>query len=245
MNETTSGTGETPTEAPVSAFDFMLRVDAPATPAPGDALAQQSPTLTPHVFDFSDRPERTRPRATALEWLALAFSVIVPPLGLLLAIVARIIARRTHGWITRVLSIATVLGIVLSLVAGAAIVVANIIGQSEANQAKILADSAPFCASLAETPGVLEQPAYGWPTERLSIPDSIVAMQAYQSRWAALADIAPDGVRAGVRSVADAAQTLTNSLVTTQVIDRDRYVEQMTSVTNASGIPAYVARYCR
>ena len=112
-------------------------------------------------------------------------------------------------------------------------------------QARILAESAPFCASLDETPGVLDEPAYGWPTERLSIPDSIVAMQGYQSRWAALADIAPDGVRAGVRSVADAAQTLTNSLSTSRVIERERYLEQMTSVTNASGVSAYVAKYCR
>ena len=243
MNETTPGTGES--SAPVSAFDFMLRVDAPADPGATDTLARQEPTLTPHVFDFSDRPERTKPRTTALEWLALGFSVIVPPLGLLLAIVARIIANRTHGWITRVLSVATVLGIVLSLVAGAAIVVANLVGQSEAAQARILAESAPFCASLDETPGVLDEPAYGWPTERLSIPDSIVAMQGYQSRWAALADIAPDGVRAGVRSVADAAQTLTNSLSTSRVIERERYLEQMTSVTNASGVSAYVAKYCR
>jgi len=70
-------------------------------------------------------------------------------------------------------------------------------------------------------------------------------MQAYQDRWAGLAAIAPDGILPGVRSVADAAQSLTNSLVTTQVIDRARNLEQISTVTRASGIPAYVSTYCR
>jgi len=241
MNEATPGTGKAPQEAPVSAFDFMLRADAPAEAAPGDALVAPSPA----VLDFSDRPERTRPRASPLEWAALVLAVIAPPLGLVVSIVARVIASRTHGWITRVLSIATIVSIVLTIVVAASAVVSTLVGQGEAAQAKIVADSAPFCAALDETPGVLDLPGYGWPTERLSIPDSIVAMQAFQDRWAGLAAIAPDGVRAGVRSVADAAQSLTNSLVTTQVIDRDRNLEQISTVTRASGIPAYVSKYCK
>lgn len=240
MNEATPGTGEAPAEAPVSAFDFMLRADAPAEAAPGDAVVVATPT----VLDFSDRPERSKPRASPLEWAALALAILAPPLGLVVSIAARIVASRTHGWITRVLSIATVVSIVLTIIVAAGAVVSTLVGQSEAAEAKIVADSAPFCAALDETPGVLDAPGYGWPTERLSIPDSIVAMQAYQERWAGLAAIAPDGIRPGVRSVADAAQSLTNSLVTTQVIDRERNLEQISTVTRATGIPAYVAKYC-
>lgn len=240
MNDTTPGTGEAPTETPVSAFDFMLRADAPATAAPGDTLIAPGPTM----LDFSDRPDRTAPRPTPLEWAALVLAVIAPPLGLVLAIVARILASRTHGWITRVLGIATVVSIVLTIVVAAGAIVSTVIGQGEAARAQLVAESAPFCAALDETPGVLDLPGYGWPTERLSIPVSIVAMQAYRDRWAGLAAIAPDGIRPGVRSVADAAQSLTNSLTTTQVIDRDRNLEQISTVTRASGIPAYVAKYC-
>lgn len=241
MDDATPGTGHTPTETPVSAFDFMLRADAPATPAAGDALVAQ----TPAVLDFSDRPERTRPRASPLEWAALVLAVVAPPVGLLTSIAARIVASRTHGWITRVLRAATVVSIVLTVAVGIGAIASTVIGQREAAQATLVADSAPFCAALDETPGVLELPGYGWPTERLSIPDSIVAMQAYQERWAGLAAIAPDGILPGVRSVADAAQSLTNSLVTTQVIDRARNLEQISTVTRASGIPAYVSTYCR
>jgi hypothetical protein len=240
MNEAIPSTGEAPAAPPVSAFDFMLQADAAAAGSADETV----PTTTPSVLDFSDRPERTRPRASPLEWVALVLAVVAPPLGLVSAIAARIVASRTHGWITRVLSIATVVSIVLTVVVAAGAVVSTLIGQSEAAHDAIIAESAPFCAALDETPGVLDLPGYGWPTERLSIPDSIVAMQAYQERWAGLAAIAPDGVRPGVRSVSDAAQSLTNSLVTTQVIDRERNLEQISVVTRASGVPAYVAKYC-
>ena len=240
MNEATPGTEEAPAGTPVSAFDFMLSADAATRAAPDDAVVASSP----RVLDFSDRPERTKPRASPLEWAALVLAVVAPPLGLVVVIAARIVASRTHGWVTRVLSIATVVSIVLTVVVAAGAVVSALIGQSEAEQAKIVADSAPFCAALDETPGVLDLPGYGWPTERLSIPDSIVAMQEYQQRWADLAAIAPEGIRPGVRSVSDAAQSLTNSLVTTQVIDRQRNLEQISTVTHASGIPAYVTTYC-
>jgi len=240
MDEAKPGTGETGAEAPVSAFDFMLRADAPAEAAPGDA--PRAPT--PAILDFSDRPERTMPRASSLEWLALALAILVPPLGFIASITARIVASRTHGWVTRVLSVATVVSVVLTIAVGAGAIVLTVVGQREAAHAKIVSDSAPFCAALEKTPGVLELPAFGWPTERLSIPDSIVAMQAYHEHWSELAKIAPEGIRPGVRSVSDAAQSLTNSLVTTQVIDRTKNLEQMSTVTRASGIPGYVSTYC-
>jgi hypothetical protein len=48
-----------------------------------------------------------------------------------------------------------------------------------------------------------------------------------------------------VRSVANGAQSLITAVETTRTIDRQRNLEQMTTVTDASGIPAYVEKYCR
>jgi len=246
MNDATPGTGEAstdlvPIEPAPSAFDFLLRSDA-AAPVDDDA---GEPAPRPAAFDFSDRPEREVPKASPLEWASLGLAVVLPPLGLVLSVVAGFIARRTHGWTTWVVKTATVVGAILTVVLIAGGVVFTAIGNAEAADAKIVADSAAFCAALDETPGVLDQPGFGWPTERSAIPETIVGMQAYLDRWTSLTDVAPAGVRPGVRSVANAAQSLLTAVQTTQVIDRERNLSDINSVTSASGITQYVAKYCR
>ena len=245
MNDVASGTGETSTDlertaAPVSAFDFLLTTETP-TRAEDDA---EEP-LRPSAFDFSDRPERERPRAGALDWASLALAFLVPPLGLILSIVTRILSNAKNGWTTGVARAATVIGIILTIALVAGGIVFTAIAQAEAADAAIVAESAAFCAALDETPGVLEQPAFGWPTDRTALPETTLAMQAYHDRWAALTEVAPAGVRPGVRSVANGAQSLITAVETTRTIDRQRNLEQMTTVTDASGIPAYVEKYCR
>jgi hypothetical protein len=222
----------------------LLRSDAPDVAASTDDDAGDS-TPRPSAFDFSDRPEREVPKPSPLEWASLALAVVLPPLGLIVSIVAGFLARRTHGWTTWVVKTATVVGAILTVVLIVGGVVFTAIGNAEAADAKIVADSAAFCSLLDETPGVLEQPGFGWPTDRSAIPETIVEMQAYLDRWNALTDVAPEGVRAGVRSVADAAQSLLTAVQTTQVIDRQRNLDQISSVTQSSGVPAYVAKYCR
>jgi len=246
MNDATPGTGDASTElVPVeptpSAFDFLLRSDvaAPVDEEPGEGV--QRPT----AFDFSDRPEREVPKASPLEWASLALAVVLPPLGLVLSVVAGFIARRAHGWTTWVAKTATVVGAILTVVLVAGGLVFTAVGNAEAADAKIVADSAAFCAALDETPGVLDQPGFGWPTDRSAIPETIVGMQAYLDRWTSLTDVAPAGVRPGVRSVANAAQSLLTAVQTNQAIDRDRNLSDISSVTKASGVPQYVAKYCR
>lgn len=245
MNDAAPGTGKSSTDlervaAPISAFDFLLSTESPK-PAEGEA---EQP-LRPSTFDFSDRPERERPHAGALDWASLAFAFVVPPLGLILSIATRIYTNAKHGWTTGVARAATVIGIILTLALIAGGIVLNGIAQAEAAEAAIVADSAAFCAALDETPGVLDQAAYGWPNDRTTLPETTLAMQAYHDRWVALTDVAPSGVRPGVRSVANAAQSLITAVETTRSIDRQRNLDQMSQVTAASGIPAYVAKYCR
>jgi len=246
MNDAAPGTGDTstdlvPVEPAPSAFDFLLRSDAaaPVDEDPGEGVQR------PAAFDFSDRPEREVPKASPLEWASLALAVVLPPLGFLLSLVAGFIARRTHGWTTWVVRTATVVGAILTVALIAGGLVLTAIGDSEAADAKIVADSAAFCASLDETPGVLDQPGFGWPTDRSAIPETILGMQAYLDRWTALMDVAPEGVRPGVRSVTNAAQSLITAVETTKAIDRQRNLDQISSVTAASGVQQYVAKYCR
>jgi len=245
MNDATPGaeasTDLVPVEPAPSAFDFLLRSDVapPADEDPGESAPR------PAAFDFSDRPEREVPKASPLEWVSLALAVVLPPLGLIVSVVAGFIARRTHGWTTWVVKTATVVGAILTVVLVAGGLVFTAIGNAQAADAKIVADSAAFCAALDETPGVLEQPGFGWPTDRSAIPQTIVEMQAYLDRWTALTDVAPAGVRPGVRSVANAAQSLLTAVQTNQAIDRARNLSDISSVTSASGVTQYVAKYCR
>jgi hypothetical protein len=242
MNEAAPGTDVTP-EAPVSAFDFLLRTDVAAVDSTEVAVTTPAASAAP-AFDFSDRPERTVHRAGPVDWAALVLAIIAPPVGLLTSIVARILSSRTRGWTSAVARAATVVGIILTIALAIGGGVLTAIGQSDVAEAKLVADSAPFCASLAETPGVLELPGFGWPTEKTALAETLVAMQAYTDRWKGLTDVAPDGIRIGVRSVADAGQTLVSAVSSTQTIDRVKNLSQIESVTAASGIPAYVATYC-
>jgi len=245
MNDATQdapGTDIEPAAAPgeVSAFDFLLRSDD-AAPDP-DAHAVYA--ARPGAFDFSDRPERVKPHPTPLEWIGLALAVLLPPLGLILSIVAGFISRARNGWTTWVVRTGTTLGVILTIALVIVSVVLGAITRADDAEAAIVSASAPWCASLEETPGVLEQPAYGWPVERTSIPETLEAMKAYQLRWKELADIAPAGIRSETRSVAFAAQSLVTAVESTQFIDRAGNLAQMKAVTAAADLPAWVARYC-
>jgi hypothetical protein len=229
------------------------------TPSPifGDEAIAASPITAPPTgpVDYpatdtltaplgSLRP-RQRARTTGLGWAALVFAFLVPPLGFVLSLVARAFSLRRFRRTTSVISLALTLSIVFTLLAGAGGVVALVFAQAAEKEKQITADSQPFCTSLATTPGVLDQPAYGWPTDVKPLADSLVDMNAYATRWKALAAIAPDGIHKVVKSVVDAATTIINNVTVSQTIDRDANLASMVSVTSATtSIPEWVAKYC-
>ena len=212
----------------------------PSSPPPADLFT----SLRPTAITTGDRPERVRLRAGVGDWASLVLAVIAPPIGLVLSIVVRVVSWRRTGWTSGVVRTATVLGAVFTIIATLAGLVLSSIASDAAAEAKIAADSAPLCASLAETPGVLDAPAFGWPTETGTIAETLVAMKAYQERWQGLADVAPAEIRAGVNSVANAATTLVTTVETNKSIDRAGNLEQMSRITGGSGIPAFVGVYC-
>ena len=125
----------------------------------------------------------------------------------------------------------------LALVGGAAYAGYTVVNNSEL---EVKADSAQFCARLAETPGVLNQPGFGWTT-----PDNYLdAMTDYQARWAAIAAVAPPTIKPDVQRVADAATVLIDGVVASKTIDRPATLTKMDSVTSKTAIPAWAAKYC-
>ena len=186
----------------------------------------------------------TRLRAGIGDWLALVLAIVLPPIGLVLSIVVRAISRHRTGWSSAVARTATVLGTVFTIIAAMIGLVFGSVLADAAGEAQLRADSAPFCSSLAETPGVLETPGYGWSNDPLPIAESLEAMTAYQQRWSSLADVAPAPVRADVAAVAAGAQTLITEVETTRSIDRQGNLDRISTLTAGSAIPAFVGVYC-
>jgi hypothetical protein len=221
------------------AFAFLLT----ATPEPAADVPAVAGTAAP-VFDFSERADRRRPKATLPDWVSLALAIILPPLGLLVSIGVRIWSSRSNGWTTRVVRAATAISVVLSIALGVAVVVVGALEAEAEEKALIAAEAQPLCEALDTTPGVLESPAFGWPTARVAIPQTVEAMKVYRAQWVALADVAPTPIAAGVRSVAGTAQSIITSVESTQVLDRQRNLDQMTAVATSSGLTAWYGAYC-
>jgi hypothetical protein len=200
---------------------------------------QQSPT----PFVDTRRP-RQQARTSPLGWAALVFAILAPPLGLILSLITRSLSLKKYRRTTKPVNAALTVSIVFCFLLAASGAVGYAITQANADEAKIVADSKPFCDSLGTTPGVLDEPAYGWPIEVKSLTDTVVDMKAYEKRWQGLAKLAPTAIQTEVQSIAAAAKTVVDSVESTEVIDRQSNLDKMSSVTDATTIPTYVAKYC-
>ena len=248
MSQGTSGGAGTG----VPGFDSLLVDSVPATPVDPDSTEGNGSTSaavdgtgpTP-IFDFSDRQAPERPRTSVLGWVSLVLAFLAPPLGLVLSIIARIVARHRHGWRTWPVTLATGVSIALTVVVIVGGFLAGILGTQTAGVQAIVDESAPFCDSLAETPGVLDTAGFGWPTEASSVKASIAAMTEYRDRWASLAKIAPSGIADDAAAIAKVAAAQVDNATATRSIDPQASLDQVSRVSNATGIRAYTNKYCR
>jgi hypothetical protein len=212
----------------------------------GTPAVATPPVATPAIPTpiVATRRERPRARTGVLGWSAFAFAIVVPPLGFVLSLIARALSLRKYRRTTRVLNAALTLSIVLSVVLAAGGAVAYAFAQANADQAKLVAAARPFCVSLNKTPGVLDKPAYGWPTEVKALPDTVVDMMAFETRWEKLAKIAPEPIKLEVTSIGAAAKTIVGEVQSSDTINRQSNLARMNTVTSGTTIPAYVAKFC-
>ena len=155
-------------------------------------------------------------------------------------------ARSSKRRRARVDTRALALPIVLSFVVIAAIIGAGVTWLSlvQASETQVKADSAAMCSDLAATPGVLDQPAFGWPTDGANLASTLESMKAYRDRWTALAAAAAPTIKPDVTAVAAAATTIIEGINTSKTIDRPGSLAQMQSVTTATAIVSWVGKYC-
>lgn len=109
---------------------------------------------------------------------------------------------------------------------------------------QVAADSAPFCAEIASTPGVLSEPGFGWPTDGADLTTTLELMKEYQARWEGIAAIAHPTIAGDVELVAKAAASITQGIEVSKTIDRPATLAQMESVTSKTAIRAWADKYC-
>lgn len=129
----------------------------------------------------------------------------------------------------------------VAVVGGAAFAGYTLVNNSEL---EVKADSAALCANLAETPGVLSQPGFGWPTDGADLATTLELMKGYQTRWQTIAATAPPTIKADVTGVATAAGIIVEGIEASKTLDRPSTLAKMDSVTSKTAIPAWVAKYC-
>lgn len=216
---------------------------APSLLAPASA---SSPRRDPNApFDFQLRARRTYPRTTAFEWTSLIFAIIVPPIGLILSVIARGLARRQRRWRTRVAGVATVVSIALSLVLAGGVGVYLEMQRLAAVEAALVLKTAPLCNLAEQFPGLLEDPTLGWPPLGASIPESVAKIEDYRTQWNYLGRVLPAEIRGDAKTLANAAQEILDGIETSRTVDGPGNTARMTAVASGTGIPAWAAEYCR
>ncbi|CAN5189092.1 hypothetical protein BH09ACT6_BH09ACT6_18240 [soil metagenome] len=241
-----------------SAFDLLLAGGAAVTaaqsaaPSGSSSVGPASPSATEppadtgaHALALHIEPQNAPgPRATSLEWIALVAAVVVAPIGLILGIIASRSSASSRGYVSTLARSAIVVAIVFLLVDAAAITVGAIAANRAAHEESLRVSSQPMCTQLAERPGVLADPAFGWPA-LVSIPTYTADVSAYETWWKKLASVAPAGVRKDATAVATAATAVSGRITISRIIDHARDYSEIEAVARTSGLPAWASTYCK
>ncbi|MBW4033731.1 MAG: DUF1705 domain-containing protein [Acidobacteria bacterium] len=238
---TTSPAAGSSPAAPAPALDFAALLTSPTVSADSNSSAglPVSGALSTH----DDEPDIARP--TLGEKFVLVLAVLIPPLGVIAALVGSLVSVRRRGWVVGVLKAALTLGVVLTVIVGfAGYVGYSLVRQQQAHD-QTAAQSAAFCATIRANPTMVQLPDFGWPAVATSIPDSLAAMQSYTDRWTKLESVAPPGIKSGVTKVATTAQQIVDGVKVARTIDDPSNVTLMSQAASVSGVPAWYSQYCK
>jgi Tfp pilus assembly protein PilV len=114
----------------------------------------------------------------------------------------------------------------------------------QSQEAQTKADSQAFCSAINETPGQLQQPAFGWPTDVAELETTVSEIQAFADRWTQIASVAPEGIKPDATAVADGATAIIGAITTSKTIDRPGNLAAMERITSKTGIVGWANKYC-
>ena len=234
-----------PTQSPGNAHppatDFSAILFAGSAASEGSARAG-GPLLLPSGDPGPEEPDIAR--STVGERIALVLAVVLPPIGLIASVVGAIGSTRRRGWVVGVLKAGITVGVVMTLLTGIGGSIGYTLFEQHRQHDETAASSSAFCATIRADPTMIQKPTFGWPAVAASIPDSLSAMQEYQARFAKLAKVSPSGIQADVTKIATAAQQIIASVTVARTVNDASNIAVMTSVADASDVPAWYAEYC-
>jgi hypothetical protein len=229
--------------APTAVYTPAAAPAGPSAPVPAD----DDPNAGAQFFgggvgEWEEPPDLDR--TTLSERIALILAFLVPPVGLVVSIVAAVRSARVRGWVHRLLRVAIVVGVIMSI--GVGILGAYFYGVLEAARQHdaVAAASTQFCTTVGENPDMISQPTFGFPAPAASVPDTLTSIQEYVDRWDALAKVSPSGIRTDVTRVADAARGILDTITTTRLVNNDENVAVMSSIAQQTNIVGWAQEYC-
>ena len=172
-------------------------------------------TSHPRLGPLAPEPLDSHPALARLDLAALVTAILLPPVGLILGVIASVRGKAIRGWSSDLARTAIVVSIVMTVAVTAvggyagisAVEKAQELAQLKAAErahASLVATSKPFCGMLAENPTIYgtEDPDYGWP--QLDAPEGYLAAIAnYSALWAQIAEIAPEGIAAESAAISE------------------------------------------
>ena len=230
--------------APGTGFDFMLAAAADA-PSPWSAMdAEPTSSGQQGILNLGIQVPAAVSRRSPLDGIALALALLVAPLGLLLGIVAAALGVRRLGYASGLAKAAIVVALVLSLVLAGGGVAYSFVARSQAYEAALRTESQPMCRLISAEPGVLADPAFGWPALDSTIPAYADAVARYAKWWQQLSAAAPAAVKKQVQALATVAARSQERMAVSKVVERDQDYADLQKAAAASTLPAWVKTYC-
>jgi hypothetical protein len=191
-----------------------------------------------------------------LDRAAIIAAVIVPPVGLVLAIVASTRGRLYRGWPSNLARAAIALSVVMMLVfalAGAYLWAQRqkVADEQDAAAAvaaaheAVVAESVPFCSTLAASPAVFgaADPDYGWP-QREDPAGYLPAIESYGALWQALVPLAPAGIAPQVQTFSERVTGIVSVASSLQSTNRAGDLLGLHQSDDIVAIANHVAEYC-
>jgi hypothetical protein len=183
-------------------------------------------------------------RRSPLGWIALVLAIVAAPIGLVVAIIAAVLSRRSLGYVVGSASAAIVVSIVLCVVGAGGGVAYAYFAAGRAHEATLRSSSAAMCTLIATKPGVLSDADYGWPALDSTIPAYVDAVTAYDGWWAAVAKAAPAQITGQVNKIATVVHDNTGRMAQSKVVDQARDSSDLRTVAATSTLPAWTKSYC-
>ena len=213
------------------------------TPSVPSGFIDPRRPLLPGGGTGDDVDEEQLARSTVLERILFVLAFVLPPIGLIGSIVAAIRSDRRRGWVIALVRAGIAVGVVFSvLVAVGGYAGYKVLRQQQAHDQTVAA-SAAFCAAFTKDPTLAGSDG-GWPQPAATVADSVTAMQAFVTRWKAVAAVSPAGIQPGVTGIANAGSEVIDSVNAQHTIDDTQNRQVVQSAVAASGTADWRAEYC-